>query len=131
MPEIMLLSIIHQAMDQHGADGLWNGNGPCGCGRGDLAPCGGLQTDCVLAKSGTVREGEDDENNAVGDTVWYPMQAPRMVEMHKDNNGFLSFRPREPSPRHPEESIPQVDLAGASPAQVQRVDGQTFSEINP
>jgi hypothetical protein len=80
MPEIMLLSIIHQAMDQHGADGLWNGNGPCGCGRGDLAPCGGIQTDCVLAKSGTVREGEDDENNEVGGTVWYPMQVPSVAK---------------------------------------------------
>ena len=74
MPEITLLSLIKATMDATGADGLWNGSGPCGCGRDDLAPCGGIQTDCVLAKSGVVADGEDDENNAVGGTVWYPMQ---------------------------------------------------------
>jgi len=76
MPEVMLISLVRQAMELTGADGLWNGNGPCGCGKDDLAPCGGMQHDCVLAKSGTVRDGEDDECNDVGSTVWYPMNVP-------------------------------------------------------
>lgn len=74
MSEIMLIQLIHAAMDLHGADGLWNGDGPCGCGRDDLAPCGLMQLTCVLAKSKIVEDGEDDECNEVGDTVWYPMQ---------------------------------------------------------
>lgn len=116
MPEITLLLIIHQAMDQSGADGLWNGNGPCGCGRGDMAPCGAIKTDCVLAKSGIVEEGEDDENNAVGDTVWFPMQFWHTMETYKDNNGFRSLRPGEPSPRFPKESNAKDDRAAASAA---------------
>jgi hypothetical protein len=74
MSEVSSLTLIYQAMDKTGADGLWNGNGPCGCGRDDLAPCGGIKADCVLAKSGIVKEGEEDECNDVGDTVWHPMQ---------------------------------------------------------
>lgn len=83
MAEITLLSLIEAAMKEHGADGLWNGEGPCGCGRDDLAPCGGIQPDCVLAKSRTVADGEDDENNAVGDTVWYPLQIKATATQRK------------------------------------------------
>lgn len=104
MPEIMLLTLIHQAMDASGADGLWNGNGPCGCGRGDLAPCGGIQTDCVLAKSGIVRDGEDDENNEVGATVWHPMLFKSMLRIVKDAKGEITLVPSDPDPHYPEES---------------------------
>lgn len=85
MPKITLLSVINAAMGASGADGLWNHNGPCGCGRDDLAPCGGIKTDCVLAKSGIVGEDEDDGNNDVGSTAWYPMDVPiRTDEDHRD-----------------------------------------------
>lgn len=73
MSEITLLKLVEAAMDAAHADGLWNGDGPCGCGRDDLAPCGGMQPTCVLAKSKIVAEGEDDECNAVGSTVWCPI----------------------------------------------------------
>lgn len=74
MSDITLLQLIESAMDAHGADGLWNAEGPCGCGRNDLAPCGGMQAACTLATSRMVAEGEADDINDVGDTVWFPMR---------------------------------------------------------
>jgi hypothetical protein len=72
--EITLLQLIERAMDQTGADGLWNGNGPCGCGRGDLNPGDCMSVDCVLAKSKVATEDEVDDCIDVGDTVWFPIQ---------------------------------------------------------
>jgi hypothetical protein len=74
MPHVTILNLIHQAMDKTGADGLWNENGECGCGRADISPCDCMNTDCALAKSRVVQEGEAYEYAEAGDTVWRPMQ---------------------------------------------------------
>jgi hypothetical protein len=76
MKTLSMLDIIKAAMEKHGADGLYNGtdpNGKCGCGIDDLAPCSGIQTGCVLAKSRLLQEGDGDEYNHHGDTVWAPL----------------------------------------------------------
>lgn len=74
MSEIPLLKLIEDAMDLYGADGLWNGNGPCCCGRGDLNPGDCMSVDCTLAKSKIASEDNCDDCIEVGDTVWFPIQ---------------------------------------------------------
>lgn len=74
MSEMPLLQIIEDAMDKHGADGLWNGNGPCGCGIGHISPGDCLSVDCMLAKSKIAEEDDVDGCIEIGDAVYFPIQ---------------------------------------------------------
>lgn len=74
MPEVRLIDLIEDAMDRHGAQGLYNSDGPCGCGRGDLSPGDCLNTGCTLAVSKIATEDEVDDCIEVGDVVWFPIQ---------------------------------------------------------
>jgi hypothetical protein len=83
MKTLSTLEIIKEAMKKHGADGLYNGTDyhyKCGCGIDDLAPCFGIQSGCVLAKSRVLQEGEGDEGNHPGDTVWTPLNIQEKKE---------------------------------------------------
>lgn len=98
MHDISILQLIKRAMAESGANGLWNAAGPCGCGRDDLAPCGGIQTSCVLAKSAVVTEDDDDDINEVGATVWHPMWFKAPMEYYLDTDGLIKMRVVEPTP---------------------------------
>ena len=52
--------ILIKELRRLGSDGLYNSAGPCGCGIGDLAPCGETILRCVPAKLGE-------------DGLYYPM----------------------------------------------------------
>lgn len=77
MPTISLLKILTEAMEKHGADGLFHEDGPCGCGIDDLSPGGCINEECVLAKSHKIEAdelGEYGDYADVGDIVWMPIQ---------------------------------------------------------
>jgi hypothetical protein len=45
-----VLDIIRKAIDDAGADGLCDPEMECGCTKDDLAPCGSIGHECVLAR---------------------------------------------------------------------------------
>lgn len=49
--DVDMPTLVKFAIEDCGGDGLWNPEGPCGCGIGDFAPCcDGPFRDCVLAR---------------------------------------------------------------------------------
>lgn len=56
-------------LEKHGYDGLYwtNGHEACGCGIGDLRPCGEAETGCVSA-----RVSDDGEHGV----LYYPVRKP-------------------------------------------------------
>lgn len=85
MKSIRLMDLIQQAMDATGADGLFNLDGECGCGRDDLSPGDCLSGSCELAKSEIVTEEDEGRTFPVGSTVWRPITIKGDVAvLHKD-----------------------------------------------
>lgn len=60
--------IIELTMKKHGFNALYNGELPCGCYSGELAPCFGMNNDdiglCSLAVQGSTIEDGVEENIA-------------------------------------------------------------------
>ncbi len=52
--------IITQYLKDNGYDGLYNGEGPCGCLAEDLFPCGEMFDECSPGYKGACNCGECD-----------------------------------------------------------------------
>jgi hypothetical protein len=74
MTELQLFDIIRDAMKAHGADGLFNQQGPCGCGLNDLSPGNCLSANCVLARGVELAEDGDHDEHRPGGTIYFPIQ---------------------------------------------------------
>lgn len=74
MSKISLFNILVDSMEKHGADGLYNSDGSCGCGVDWLNPGECMNTGCVLAKSHVVTVEDEFDDCEVGDTVFCPIQ---------------------------------------------------------
>jgi hypothetical protein len=80
MSDISIYHLITKAMDEHGANGLWNGNGPCGCGRDEMNPGDCLSVDCCLAKSKIATADDVDDCIEIGDTIYFPFRSNQRVD---------------------------------------------------
>lgn len=78
------MKTMKQVIEDHlrhvGADGLFNQDMICGCGLGDLIPCGCDCSDCVPATNHVVTQAdlEDESLNLcdpeIGDIVYFAMK---------------------------------------------------------
>jgi hypothetical protein len=50
--------MIEEYLLEHGFDGLFNGDGECGCVLDDLVPCGELNAECEAGYKGACDCGE-------------------------------------------------------------------------